>query len=241
MKLNRIIICSLVALICQLPLTSHAQDDFNYDAYDPFADYSEFDQATEEEADINFFRNGRFFTIGFLGGYRSFTSILGELYQGAPSFGGYISYFFDLRFAMQLTYLTGDHNFKLSQGTSTINGTASVQELGFGIKYFLNTQNVTRGLAAINPYVLVGLEQVYRSQRFDGAVGVAQDGALGFAGSFGIEIPMMRSKMYFGAETTYVYVGFPDENNQIIVGSNSTGVYPRGDMIRFNGIIGINF
>ena len=34
------------------------------EAYDPFTDYSEFDEASDEEADINFFRNGRFFTVG---------------------------------------------------------------------------------------------------------------------------------------------------------------------------------
>ena len=28
------------------------------DSYDPFSDYSEFDEASDEEADINFFRHG---------------------------------------------------------------------------------------------------------------------------------------------------------------------------------------
>src|ERR1035437_7876708 len=57
------------------------------DTYDPFADYSEFDEAQEEEADINFFRHGRFVTIGFIGGLRGFTQGLGNLYTPAPSFG----------------------------------------------------------------------------------------------------------------------------------------------------------
>lgn len=235
---SRILILLTLLLPTLLTFPTYAQDG---DTYDPFADYSEFEQASEEEADINFFRNGRFFTLGFLGGYRAFTGILGELYAGSPNFGGYITYFFDLRFAMQLTYLTGNHAFRLRHGTTQINGTVEVQELGFGVKYFLNTQNVTRGLAPINPYLLIGFEQIYRTQRYDGAIGAARDGSMGFAGTFGIEIPMMRNKMYFGAEATYVYVGFPDENNQIIISSTPTGVYPRGDFVRFNGVIGINF
>ena len=57
------------------------------DAYDPFSDYSEFEESAEEEADINFFRNGRFFTLGFIGGYRSFTETLGGITSDAPTFG----------------------------------------------------------------------------------------------------------------------------------------------------------
>ena len=38
--------------------TGFAQDEEG-NVYDPFIDYSEFEEAGEEEADINFFRNGR--------------------------------------------------------------------------------------------------------------------------------------------------------------------------------------
>jgi hypothetical protein len=48
------------------------------ESYDPFADYSEFAESAEQEADINFFRNGRFFTLGFQGGYRRFTETMGS-------------------------------------------------------------------------------------------------------------------------------------------------------------------
>src|ERR1700733_14940788 len=44
-----------------------AQSDAD-DAYDPFADYSEFEETMDEEEDINFFRNGRLMTLGFLAG-----------------------------------------------------------------------------------------------------------------------------------------------------------------------------
>ena len=60
--------CCLLTLLCARPAVAEelhlpgvrvAQFDAD-DTYDPFADYSEFDEAQEEEADINFFRNGRF-------------------------------------------------------------------------------------------------------------------------------------------------------------------------------------
>src|ERR1041385_294119 len=52
-----------------------AQHDAD-DSYDPFGDYSEFEEASDEEADLNFFRNGRFFTLGFQVGYQRFTDVM---------------------------------------------------------------------------------------------------------------------------------------------------------------------
>ena len=63
-------------------LLAQAADD---DAFDPFSDYSEFDEATEEEADINFFRNGRFLTVGFQLGVKGFTDNLAEIIDSYPS------------------------------------------------------------------------------------------------------------------------------------------------------------
>lgn len=223
-----------------------AQFDDGTDAYDPFADYSEFEEATDEEADINFFRNGRFLTVGFFGGYRMFTSVLGELYQGGASYGGFVSYFFDLRFAIQIGYMTGDHPFNLLVGSNQFKGLNSVSSTSFNIKYYLNTQNVTRGLAKINPYLIGGFSQVYRTQRFNGTEGFTRDGATGFEGGIGVEFPIMRNKLFIGTELSYQLVNFSNENTEMIItGSNgtpvSTGIFPRGDLVRFLGILGINF
>ncbi|PIU01015.1 MAG: hypothetical protein COT74_00475 [Bdellovibrionales bacterium CG10_big_fil_rev_8_21_14_0_10_45_34] len=203
------------------------------DGYDPFSDFSDFEDASEEEADVNFFRNGRFFSLGLLGGYRVFTSVLGEIYQPAPYFGLFMNFFFDLRFALQLAYLTGDHNYSV-QGLA---GTVTIQNINVGAKYFLNTQNVTRGLALFNPYLLIGLAQVYRIQRVTGSQGTSRDAALAFEGGLGSEFPLMQGKMFCGIEATYQYVNFPDEGNPI----GGTNVYPQGDIVRFLASLGINF
>src|SRR5688572_13060827 len=77
--------------------------------FDPFSDYSEFEEGSEEEADVNFFHNGRFFTVGLAAGHASFTDVLGVLYKPNFTYGLFLSYFFDLRFAIQVSYLTADH------------------------------------------------------------------------------------------------------------------------------------
>jgi hypothetical protein len=220
-----------------------AQSDGD-DAYDPFADYSEFEESMDEEEDINFFRNGRLLTLGLNFGYRGWTQTLGQIYSGNPSFGLFMSYFFDLRFALQLGYLTGDHALFIParNGADAIQGTISMTDLSVAMKYYFNTQNVTRGLADLNPYVLTGFSQLYRTAVVSGSTSFAKDSAFGFDLGAGIEIPMLRNKMFFGAQIMYQAASFSDEGNTITDRNDrSTGVSPRGDTWNALGVIGINF
>lgn len=214
------------------------------DTYDPFADYSEFDEAQEEEADINFFRNGRFVTVGFLGGFRGFTGGLGEMYKPGTAYGLYLSYFFDLRFALQFSFLTSDHTFRIVSGNSGQVGRGNVGITAFNVdlKYYINTQNVTKGLAKFNPYLIGGFARVDRTTQIEGVAGFGKEGATGFNVGAGIELPMMRNKMYFGAQGMYSLVNFANENTEVIFdNSDRTGKYPNGDPFTLLGILGINF
>jgi hypothetical protein len=241
MGLFRPRILSALLAFCFVVLTSapaFAQSD---DTYDPFADFSEFEDSAEEEADINFFLNGRFLTLGFLLGSRGFTQDLDTLYGKAPTFGLFLSYFFDLRFAIQISFLTGDHAFHMN-AASPLNGNVSYTSLGIDLKYYLNTQNVTRGLAELNPYFIGGFSHVQRTvvleneDKFDKQTPMALDLGLG------IEIPMMRNKMYFGLQGMYQLVTFKDENRDIPDGAgNPSGQKGRGDSYTALGILGVNF
>lgn len=213
------------------------------DAYDPFADYSEFEATEEEEADLNFFKNGRFFTLGFIGGYRTMTEKLGDIYDDAFTVGVFLSYFFDLRFALQLQFLSGNHAISFgSPSGKQISGNAAITAIGFNLKYFINTQNITKGLADLNPYVLGGFSQVYRTATVDGEEAFAKEGALGFEFGVGMEFPIMRNKMYLGTQLTYQLVSFKDENREIVLaGGDATGIFPAGDAINFNIVLGVNF
>lgn len=214
------------------------------DSFDPFADYSEFEAAEDEEADINFFRNGRFVTMGFVGGQRRWTDGLGKLLSSnSPHFGFFLSYFFDLRFAMQFSFMTGDHRFSvrtLDQNVYT--GNVGIQNFGIDFKFYMNTQNVTRGLAAFNPYILAGIAQVYRTTSIDGVTGFGKETATAFDGGVGIEFPMMRNKMFFGGQLMYQLVNFKNENTEIrMANGERTGIYPTGDNFTMLGILGVNF
>ncbi|MGE3680749.1 MAG: outer membrane beta-barrel protein [Bdellovibrionales bacterium] len=228
----------------ELDREAHTVAQFDADdTYDPFADYSEFDEAQEEEADINFFRNGRFVTLGFLGGPRGFTEGMGDMYKLSPAFGLYLSYFFDLRFALQFSFLTSDHTFSVtSRSGQTGRGNISITSFGLDMKYYINTQNVTKGLAKFNPYFIAGFSRVDRTTRIENVAGFGKKGAMGFDFGLGIELPMLRNKMYFGAQAMYQLINFQDENTEVTFANNDrTGKYPNGDSYTLLGIIGVNF
>ncbi len=219
-----------------------AENDMD-DSYDPFSDYSEFDEASDEEADINFFRNGRFVTVGFALGMRGFTGQLNKLYSSAPTYGLFLSYFFDLRLALELGFQTGDHNFEVMTASERIAGNVSLTFIHMNLKYYFNTQNVTRGLADLNPYILGGFSQIYRTYSIEGADVPSREATVGVNGGLGIEIPIMRRKAFIGAQATYRYVNFKDENSPIVNTQTGTnfGVKPQGDSFDLLGILGMSF
>lgn len=213
------------------------------DSYDPFADYSEFEGASEEEEDINFFRNGRLLTMGFIGGFRGWTGNLSQIYSGDPTFGLFLSYFFDLRFALQFGFLTSSHAFVARGPTETLQGNVSIADIAFNLKYYFNTQNVTRGLADLNPYIIGGFSHLMRTTVIDlAADDVAKDTAFAFDIGAGIEVPMMRNKMFFGLQGTYQLTMFPDEGKYIRQSDETTPIKrPAGDSFTVLGILGVNF
>ncbi len=219
-------------------LIAQSEDD---DAYDPFADYSEFEESMEEEEDLNFFRNGRLLTLGFTAGLRGFTGQLNQTYTSAGIYGLNLTFFFDLRFGMQIGFLSSSHALSapLASGAGNVDGTVSLTDISLNLKHYFNTQNVTKGLASLNPYILGGMSTIQRtiSLRNVTSGAYAKDSAFGFNLGAGIEIPMLKNKMYFGLQGAYQLVSFPDEARNI----PDTNVKPAGDSWTGLGMLGINF
>lgn len=235
-------------LIASAP--AHAQISGSYllaqsdpdEAFDPFADYSEFDEASEEEADINFFRNGRFFTVGLAGGLRNFTGNFAEQYQSGPAYGLILTYFFDLRTAFSLSFLTGDHSveFTTNNKANTYTGNVSLTSINMDFKYYFNTQNATRGLAALNPYGILGFAQYYRSYSIDNFGADSRDSTMGVDLGAGLEIPMMRRRAFLGIQGTYHLVNFADESKNFL-GNERLDQRLTGDYINLLFILGMNY
>lgn len=226
------------------------------DSFDPFADYNEFEQETEEEADIHFLRNGRYLTLGLLLGYRDFTGGFSEGYEPSLDYGVQFSYFFDLNLAAAVSYTTGDHsvffqsytNSSLSTVSNSYSGTVNIQIFDVHVKYYVNTDNVTKGLADLNPYFMAGVGMFVRTYNLNESFANDPDRVPGFRIGGGIEIPLVQRRFYFGAQALYNFVQFPDENNFFIDegGSGTPNLkdispHLEGDIYEINLILGTNF
>ena len=211
------------------------------DVYDPFADYSEFEENSQEEADINFFRNGRFFNFGFLFGGRMFNKGMAQHIEANLSPGLTLTYFFNIRFALQFTYSYSSHLFgPIVDPAQPIpfEGNVSFTHIAFDAKYYFNTANVTRGLAFLNPYIIGGFSQNQRTFSAVDQLFVAKDDGAGIEAGIGIEIPVSRKEIFIGAQVTYVYVDFSTENRPVV---RDPDVFLDGDMMQAYFILGFNF
>ncbi len=224
------------------PYHGFAQSE-NEDSFDPFADYSEFDEASDEEADINFFRNGRLFTAGITLGQRSFTSNMQSIYSTGSNLGVYLSYFFDFNLALAMGYTTSDHSVKIITTTpQTYTGNMALGELSFDMKYFLNSQNLIKGLANLNPYLVIGLSKLSRTYTLTDVEASISDSASAFDFGAGIELPLLRKKSYIGIQATYHSVSFADETKAYFNdGTEKMTKTISGDPFDIKFILGLNF
>ena len=233
---------------------AYAQTSTDVDeSFDPFSDYNEFEQDANEEADINFFKNGRMLTLGLQLGYRGYTEGFAQAYTPNLVYGFQFTYFFDLQTALAVNYINGDSSVAFNSLTTAYTGTVNIQAVDLSFKYYFNTENVTRGLADLNPYMSMGGAYFIRTYSLSTQLPIDPDKVYGLKASVGIEIPLLRRRAFLGFQATYYYVQFPDENKYFIeeaAAGNSTGektakspVSPHlnGDTFDASAIIGINF
>lgn len=238
-SLKSLILLSFLVFSLLAPSMSWAQE-----SYDPFTDFSEYEEVTEEEADVNFFRNGRFVTLGLIAGYRGVTADLGEVYEPGLFYGLQLSYFFDLRFALQFSFMSGQNKIDFtSESGRKLSGNSETLFVSVHLKHYFNTENVTKGLANLNPYLIGGYSYVNQSTRLSDSESFGGDNASSFDLGFGIEWPLMRNQSYVGFQALYNLVNFPAEGEELVIdgGTDRTGFEPSGDMFHVGLTFGTNF
>lgn len=245
MKVQKtILIALLVSLSFGFTFQIQAQDDVQSEEnFDPFSDYSEFTEAASEEADINFFRNGRLLSLGLAAGYKGFLGDYSEFYKPTASFGAFFTYFFDLQFAVQMGMMTSDHTFTFSMNDGSVfNGKMRLFDINIYGKYFLNTQSMTRAFAEWNPYIIGGVSQIRRSHSRTPSI-QSTDNAVGFDVGVGVEYLFNQKKNFVGFQFLYQYVNFNGEGTPLPdeTATQNTRFKQGGDPITIMGTIGINY
>jgi len=223
-------------------VAENAGDSIN--AYDPFIDYSEFENTIEEQESINFFQHGRFLSLGLMGGVQLFTLNLINIYRPGPFYGGYLNYFFDLHFAVQFTLMGSFHEASWTAvGGTPFIGQVRIFSLGADFKYFLDRNLFSRSIDWLRPFLFVGVFRSYLSLSATrtGQTGIVNDNGFGFNAGLGTEFHFTR-KFFFGIQYAFHYVTLSKENvplsNEVAGGGNFT---PYGDWMSISALFGVNF
>jgi len=266
MKLNRYIVFILASLmgvktslslgqnlqITDLPsqkswlLAENTKKDNEINAFDPFADYSEFENTAEEQENINFFQTGRFLTLGALGGVKLFTLNLANLYQIGPAYGGYLNYFFDLNFAIQFHITASTHNIVFEAAGQPFLGGADFISMGVDFKFFIDKNVFNKHFSWLQPYLFLGV--LYSSKTifatFTNQSGYYSDRGYGVNIGLGTEFQFLR-KLYFGLQYAFKFVTLSEEAVPIVLDTGTTTINtnfrPYGDWMNITVLLGVIF
>ncbi len=233
----------LALFLCPLSFAQDVSDEDD-DSFDPFADYSEFIEASTEESDLNFFKFGRMLSAGAWGGFRTFTGNMGKNQDTGAVFGMFFTYYFNLQFAFQVSYHRGSHTLVVPvPGEATLRANLDLDTLSFHGKYFINTQNLTKNIAQFNPYIIGGFSQISRKGGSPAnSTFRASESAASFDIGAGVEYLFNNKKAFISFQLLYSAADFPGENSEIFggtAGNVSSGTNDSGDPIL--GLVGVGF
>ena len=234
---------------CVFTSQAHAQNATVDDGFEPFADYSEFVEASTEETDINFFRYGRLLSFGVSFGQRVLTGRQRNFIDDSLEFGVFATFYITINFAFQAGYKTSSHDafYYIEEIDENYEATTRFDNYFVHAKYILNTQNLTKSVARFNPYFIGGISQMYReTNASDQLLVAARDGAASFDFGAGLENLFNNNRNFVGLQFMYHYVSFPNENDPLeFTSGNGTlvdsGLRFKGDLWSINLNVGFNF
>ncbi len=188
--------------------------------YDPFADYSDFDEDTSQEQGSSAPVGGRRLSVGIVNGVRNYTDSLEKSFKSSSVLGASMTLFFSLgglHLALEGTYLIGESIWILRSSTDEEGGVASIQDAGVNLRYYFITDNVSVGISDFAPYVVLGYSQISREIRGLSRP-TGRDSSSAGNGGFGLEIPLIGGRAFLGFQGVYQFVNFPNEDQPVAVG-----------------------
>lgn len=187
------------------------------DYQNPFSDYVPFEDEYDVDEDERFMYFGRFFALGLGSGMHFFSGNIGKLYNTAlPVMDFRLLYFFDFRLAGQVGVNSANHAF-----TADPSGYVEVNlfRLNLDLKYYIDTKDYGAALTTMNPYLIAGYSQIYRTQVFQTANSIQKDNASTLSLGGGFEFALKPRKTSLGIEARYHQIFFKDRFDQLYLPS----------------------
>lgn len=223
---NRSLVFSL-AILFRLalfqPATAFAAQDDQTQAgaqelANPFSDFVPFEDEYDVEDDERFMYFGRFFAVSLGTGLHTFAGNIGKLYNTAiPVLDFKLIYFFDFRLAGQVGISSASHAFTALPDIGPVQ--VSLMRINADLKYYFDTKNTGALITAMNPYIVAGVSQTFRSQNFLAQVTNQKDNAFAADGGFGMEFALKPRKTSIGIEARYHEIFFNDRNADTFINS----------------------
>lgn len=177
----------------------------------PFTEYGEFNEEEYEAAETRFFQHGRFFGLSLGLGSQGVTGGRGLLYQGGfPVFDFKIHYWFDFNLALDLGFFTASHYVDTNV---TGAGHIDVNFVRFGVdlKYYFETKNLSAALSFSNPYILIGIGSISKTQNYaNQGLSAATESSFALSGGGGLEFVISPRRTFFELEGKFHSVRFQD-------------------------------
>ena len=215
-------------------------------AFDPFADYSEFENTEEEMEDIYFFQNSRFLTLGIKGGLKLFTLNMAQLYMPGPVYSIYLNYFFDTQFSFQFETTLSTHRVVLQSEVGSLWGNGDFFSMGVAFRYFINTLLFTKRFQWFQPYFILGVfhSSVTVAATLTEQAGTARDTGFGLDMGAGIEFLIAR-KLHLGIQYSFQFITLQKEALPLTfntgTGISDSEFRPYGDWMHISALLGVNF
>ncbi len=223
----------VVPQVQELPQIAKPENEYFSDPYSPISQFDPAEIDEEEEVLERFAEYGRLIHIGFNIGAVQPTGPMFNIYTMGWMMGTRVTYFLDWNFGFTFHANIGrskmefvNTNPATSSTVETFTGTATLFNMGFGLQFYPNFNDISKSIAWLNPSVLLGFEAFVINDRIsdqnledlknydvnDPSHKVAAPGL--FMG-MGVDIPLIRKTVYLGLDFMYHMTFFPSYNYRI--------------------------
>lgn len=211
----------------EAPVKAKPMDNYYADPFSDLAELESQDEEEQEEALDRFYGYGRIFHFEVYGGMAYLRGPMSNIYRSGWLVGGRVSYFLDWDLAIIFQTSIGKaamefYNPVMSETNSMFTGSATLFNMGFGLKYYFNFHDISRAIAYINPAISTGAEISIINDSLD-MLNVSSTTidpshkmvAPGLFFGISIEIPIFRKSVLLGGDFAYHLSYFPTTNNKV--------------------------